>query len=200
MGTFYILLTAVFGGYLTAQTIAWVFFGKSFFPDSGMLFEDKADKSLWQTVFPKNMLRLIITAFAASVIGVLLNIVIETGWITVPLAAVGGLTVNFIISMFFSPMYYKFHKSGEPTESELEGMSGRVAEPIYSENFGVISVKHGRKSYLFRAVSANGRRLKRGTEVVVLYAQDGCCFVESAEHLCDVLFEDDENGEEQGSS
>ncbi len=42
-----------------------------------------------------------------------------------------------------------------------------------------------------RAVSANGRRLVKGTAVVVIYAQDGCCFVESAERLYDVLFEDD---------
>lgn len=190
MKVFYILLIAISGGYLTAQTIAWIFYGKSFFPDSGMLFEDKADKTLWQTVFPKNMLRLVITIFAAAVLGLLMNIAIKTGWITLPLAAVGGITLNFIISRFFSPLYYRLHKSGEPNEKELEGMTGRVAETITKENFGVISVKHGRKGYLFRAVSANGRRLKKGEGIVVLYVQDGCCFVESEEHLCDVLFED----------
>lgn len=190
MKVFYILLIAISGGYLTAQTVAWIFYGKSFFPDSGMLFEDKADNTLWQTVFPKNMLRLVITIFAAAVMGLLMDIVIKTGWITLPLAAVGGITLNFIISRFFSPLYYKLHKSGEPSEKELEGMSGRVAETITKENFGVISVKHGRKGYLFRAVSANGRRLKKGAGVVVLYVQDGCCFVESEEHLCDVLFEE----------
>lgn len=195
MKVFYILLIAISGGYLTAQTIAWIFYGKSFFPDSGMLFEDKADKTLWQTVFPKNMLRLVITIFAAAVIGLLMDIAIKTGWITLPLAAVGGVTLNFIISRFFSPLYYKLHKSGEPNEKELEGMTGRVAETITKENFGVISVKHGRKGYLFRAVSANGRRLKKGANIVVLYVQDGCCFVESEERLCDVLFEDDNEDE-----
>lgn len=195
MKVFYILLIAISGGYLTAQTIAWIFYGKSFFPDSGMLFEDKADKTLWQTVFPKNMLRLVITIFAAAVIGLLMDIAIKTGWITLPLAAVGGITLNFIISSFFSPLYYKLHKSGEPNEKELEGMTGRVAETITKENFGVISVKHGRKGYLFRAVSANGRRLKKGAGIVVLYVQDGCCFVEGEDHLCDVLFEDDNEDE-----
>lgn len=195
MKVFYILLIAISGGYLTAQTIAWIFYGKSFFPDSGMLFEDKADKTLWQTIFPKNMLRLVITIFAAAVIGLLMDIAIKTGWITLPLAAVGGVTLNFIISRFFSPLYYKLHKSGEPNEKELEGMTGRVAETITKENFGVISVRHGRKGYLFRAVSANGRRLKKGANIVVLYVQDGCCFVESEERLCDVLFEDDNEDE-----
>lgn len=192
MRLFYILIIALSGAYLIAQTIAWVFFGKSFFPDSGMLFEDKADKTLWQTVFPKNMLRLVIVIFAAAVLGLLMDLAIPEGWITMPLAAVGGVTVNFIISRLFSPMYYKLHKSGEPNDKELEGLSARVAETVTKENFGVISVKHGKKGYLFRALSANGRRLPKGTAVVVIYAQDGCCFVESEDHLCDVLFEDSE--------
>lgn len=192
MRLFYILIIALSGAYLIAQTIAWVFFGKSFFPDSGMLFEDKADKTMWQTVFPKNMLRLVIVIFAAAVLGLLMDLAIPEGWITMPLAAVGGVTVNFIISRLFSPMYYKLHKSGEPNDKELEGLSARVVETVTKENFGVISVKHGNKGYLFRALSANGRRLPKGTAVVVIYAQDGCCFVESEDHLCDVLFEDSE--------
>lgn len=195
MRIFYILLIALSGGYLIAQTIAWVFFGRSFFPDSGMLFENKADKTLWQSVFPKNMLRLIIVIFAGAVMGLLMDLVISEGWITLPLAAVGGITVNFMISRVFSPIYYRIHKSGEPSEKELEGMTARVSETITKDLFGAVSVKHGNKGYLFRAVSANGRRLKKGTVVVILYAQDGCCFVESEEHLYDVLFEEDSDEE-----
>ncbi len=197
MKLFYILLIAVSGGYLLAQTIAWVFFGKSFFPDAGTLFENKNDKTLWQTVFPKNMLTLVIVIFSGAIAGLLMNIVIPTGWITLPLAAVAGVFVNFAISTVFLPAYYKYHKSGEPSEKELEGMSAKVMETITKNNFGVISVKHGSRSYMFRAVSANERRLPKNTEVVVLYAQDGCCFVESAERLYDVLFEGDEEEEEE---
>lgn len=200
MKLFYILLIVLSGGYLAAQTIAWIFFGKSFFPDSGMLFENKTDKTLWQAVFPKNMLRLIIVIFVAAVSGLLMNIVISEGWITLPLAIVSGITVNFIISKFFSPLYYKVHKSGEPNDKELEGKSAYVAETISKDSYGAISVKHGSKGYLFRAVSANGRKLTKGTKVTVIYAQDGCCFVESDEHLCDILFEDDENEENQNNS
>ena len=196
MKLFYMLLIAVSGAYLIAQTIAWIFFGKMFFPDAGELFENKKEKTLWQTVFPKDMLRLVIVIFAAAVLGLLMNIVISIGWITVPLAVVGGITVNFIISRFFTPMYDKFHKSGEPNDAELDGLSARVTETITKENFGVISVRHGNKSYLFRALSANGRRLPKGTEVVVVYAQDSCCFVESEERLYDVLFEDDAETED----
>ncbi len=194
MKLFYILLTVVSGAYLLSQTIAWVFFGISFFPDSGVLFESKADKTLWQTVFPKNMLRLVIVIFAGAIAGLLMNIVISEGWITLPLAAVAGITVNFIVSSVFSPLFYKLHKSGEPNDKELEGISARVTETITKESFGVISVKHGNKSYLFRAVSANERKLPKGTDVVILYAQDGCCFVESEERLYDVLFEDESDG------
>ena len=197
MKLFYILLIAVSGAYLIAQTIAWIFFGKLFFPDAGELFENKKEKTLWQTVFPKDMLRLVIVVFAAAVLGLLMNIAITIGWITVPLAVVGGITVNFIISRIFTPIYDKLHKSGEPNDTELEGLSARVTETITKENFGVVSVRHGNKSYLFRALSANGRRLPKGTAAVVLYAQDSCCFVESEEHLYDVLFEDDADNEDE---
>ena len=197
MKLFYILLIAVSGAYLIAQTIAWIFYGKMFFPDAGELFENKKEKTLWQTVFPKDMLRLVIVVFAAAVLGLLMNIAIPIGWITVPLAVVGGITVNFIISRFFSPMYDKLHKSGEPNDRELEGLSVKVTETITKENFGVVTVRHGSKSYLFRALSANGRRLPKGTAAVVIYAQDGCCFVESEEHLYDVLFEDDAEIEDE---
>lgn len=196
MKLFYILLIAVSGGYLIAQTIAWVFFGKMFFPDAGVLFESKTEKTLWQTVFPKDMLRLVIAVFVVGVLGVLMNIVISVGWVTLPLAVVGGITVNFLISRIFMPVYNKLHKSGEPNDRELEGLSARVEETITKESFGVVNVRHGNRSYLFRALSANGRMLTRGTAVVVIYAQDSCCFVESEEHLCDVLFEEDEESEE----
>ncbi len=181
MQGFYILIIVLSGAYLAAQLIAWLFYGKVFFPDAGELFADKNDKNLWQTVFPKNMLRLIIVIFAASIAGLLMDAAGMEGWISLPLGAVAGITVNFIISMVFAPLYDKV----------LEGLDGKVVEYIDKDNFGVITVRHGSKSYLMRAVSANGRRLVKGTAVVVIYAQDGCCFVESAERLYDVLFEDD---------
>lgn len=195
MQGFYILIIVLSGAYLTAQLIAWLFYGKVFFPDAGELFADKNDKNLWQTVFPKNMLRLIIVIFAAAVAGLLMDAAGMEGWISLPLGAMAGITVNFIISTMFAPMYDKVHKSGEPKDGELEGLDGKVVEYIDKDNFGVITVKHGSKSYLMRAVSANGRRLVKGTAVVVIYAQDGCCFVESAERLYDVLFEDNDGGE-----
>lgn len=192
MKNFYILTIALSGGYLTIQLVAWLFFGKMFFPDAGELFERRTDKNLWQTVFPKNMLRLIITVFIAATAGLLMDAAGMDGVISMPLAAMAGITGNFLISMIFSPLYDKLHKSGEPRDEELEDLDARVIEDIDGDSFGVITVKHGSKSYLMRAVSANGRYLPKGTAVVVIYAQDSCCFVESADRLCDVLFEEDE--------
>ncbi len=191
MRNFYILVIVLSGGYLTAQLLAWLFFGKLFFPDAGELFTDKTDKNLWQTVFPKNMLRLIIVVFIAAVAGLLMDAAGLVGWISMPLGAMAGVTGNFIISIVISPLSDKLHKSAEPNDSELEGLDGKVVEDIETDNFGVITVKHGAKSYLMRAVSANERRLPKGTEVVVIYAQDGCCFVESTQRLYDVLFDED---------
>lgn len=197
MTEFYILIIAFSGLYLSVQLVAWLFFGRMFFPDAGELFTNKTDRNLWQTVFPKDMLRLIITVFIAAIAGLLMDAAGLVGWISMPLGAVAGITGNFFISMVFSPLYDKVHKSGEPSDSELEGMDGKVVEDIEEDNFGVITVKHGAKSYLMRAVPANGRRLPKGTEVIVIYAQDGCCFVESVERFYDVLFDENtpENNE-----
>ncbi len=188
LNSFYIALIALSGAYLTAQLFAWIFKGKIFFPDAGELFTQKKDRDLWQTVFPKNMLRLIICIFTGSVSGLLMYTAGLTGWMTMLFGIVAGIMFNFLISMIFSPIYLKFHKSGLPNSEELEGLSGKVVEEILPDSFGVIEVKHGQRFYLFRAISANERIIKKGTGVTVIYAQDDCCFVESDEHLCDVLF------------
>lgn len=197
MRNFYILLIILSGGYLLIQTVAWIFYGKRFFPDAGELFQNKKDKNLWQTVFPKDMLRLIIVIFIGAIAGLLTDAAGLVGWITMPIGALAGIAVNFMISTVWVPIYDKRHKSAEPTDAELEGLSARVTEEIDEENFGVISVKHGAKSYLMRAITANGRTLTKGTSVIVIYAQDGCCFVESEEHFFDILFEDEEEKKER---
>lgn len=195
MRTFYVILIILSGIYLGAQIIAQVFYGKRFFPDSGELFNEKKDKNLWQTVFPKDMLRLVIFIFTGSIAGLLLDAAGFAGWSSLPLGAVAGLAVNFLISTVIVPIYDKLHKSGEPNAEELEGLSAKVVEDIEEDGFGVISVRHGNKSYLFRAISANGRTLPKGCAVIVIYMQDSCCFVESEEHFCDILFDDNSNSE-----
>lgn len=198
MRNFYVILMALSGIYLAVQLVAQIFYGMRFFPDSGELFTDKKDKNLWQTVFPKDMLRLIIFVFTGSIAGLLLDAAGFAGWSSMPLGAVAGLAVNFLISTVIAPVFDKLNKSGEPNAGELEGLSARVVEEIAEDSFGVISVRHGSKSYLFRAISANGRTLPKGCAVIVIYMQDSCCFVESESRFCDILFEndsDDENSE-----
>lgn len=196
MRLFYILIIIITGSYLIVQTVAQVFYGKRFFPDAGELFTNKKDKNLWQTVFPKNMLRLIIVLFFGAVTGLVLDAAGMVGWLTMPIGLMAGIVVNFMISTVFEPIYDKRRNSAEPSDEELCELEGRVIEEIAPDNFGVIEVKHGVKNYLMRAVSANGRTLKKGVRVYVIYAQDGCCFVESEEHFFDVLFEEDETEKE----
>lgn len=191
MRSFYVVLIAISGLYLFAQLMAWVFYNKVFFPDAGELFADKKDKNLWQTVFPKDMLRLVVVLFAGAFVGLLLDAAGVVGWLTLPVGAIAGILVNFLMNTIFSPIYFKLHKSGEPTEAELEGMSGKVVEDIDPDFYGVIEVWHGKKSYLIRAVSANDRYIRKGERVAVLYSENGCTFVESEDYLCDVLFDDD---------
>ncbi len=193
MRNFYIALSVLSGGYLAAQTVAYLFFGKVFFPDAGTLFEKKRNKVEWQTVFPHNMLRLIIFIFVSAVIGLLLDLTGMAGWISMPMAAMGGLLFNFLLNMVFAPLYFKAENSGAPTDKELEGMDAVVTERIIPQSYGTIRVRHGKKSYTLDAVSANGRILPYNTKVIIIYSEDRLCFVESEERFYDVLFEDDEN-------
>ena len=74
-------------------------------------------------------------------------------------------------------------------------MDAVVTEEISPDMYGEIKVTRSGKPYYFRAVSANGRTLPEGTEVIVIYSEDSACFVESKERFFDVLF--DESAEQQ---
>lgn len=192
MRLFYLILLCLSGGYLMLQLTVWLLFHRTLFPNAGELFERRKSRVEWQTVFPKNLLRLIIFVFTSSLLGLILESVGAVSWLGLPCAAVGGLAFNFMLSTVFSPLYYKLHKQGEPKPEQLENMDGIVTEDITPDMYGEIKVDHGGKSYYFRAVSANGRELPTGTAVIVIYCEDGACFVESSERFFDVLFDEEQ--------
>lgn len=192
MRLFYILMLCLSGGYLTLQLAVWLLFHRALFPNAGELFERRKSRIEWQTVFPKNLLRLILFIFVSSLFGLILEAMGAVSWLGLPCAVAGGLAFNFLLSTVFSPLYFKLHKQGEPTPSELENMDGIVTEEISPDMYGEIRVNHGGRDYWFRAVSANGRELPAGTAVIVIYCEDGACFVESAERFYDVLFDEEQ--------
>lgn len=192
MRLFYILMLCLSGGYLTLQLAVWLLFHRALFPNAGELFERRKSRIEWQTVFPKNLLRLIVFIFVSSLFGLILEAMGAVSWLGLPCAVAGGLAFNFLLSTVFSPLYFKLHKQGEPTPSELENMDGIVTEEISPDMYGEIRVNHGGRDYWFRAVSANGRELPAGTAVIVIYCEDGACFVESAERFYDILFDEEQ--------
>lgn len=191
MRLFYLLMLCLSGGYLTLQLAVWLLFHRPLFPNAGELFEHRKSRIEWQTVFPKNLLRLVVFIFVTSLFGIMLEAVGAASWLGLPCAAAGGLAFNFLLSTVLSPLYYKLHRQGEPTTEQLENMDGTVTEDISSDMYGEIKVNHGGRCYYFRAVSANGRELSAGTAVIVIYCEDGACFVESAERFYDVLFDEE---------
>ena len=191
MQSFYVIISCASGIYLIAQLIAYVFFGKIFFADTGVLFEQRKNKFEWQMVFPKNLLLLVICLFSSSIFGLLLDSVGIVGWISLPLGVFGGLAVNFLINAFIAPLLYKGMKRGLPTDEELSGLSGIAMQQIHPEGYGQIEVKNGGRAYYFDALTANERIIRPGEKIVVLHAENGLCFVESEAHLCDVLFDEE---------
>lgn len=192
MRLFYLIMLCLSGGYLTLQLAVWLLFHRALFPNSGELFERRKSRIEWQTVFPKNLLRLVVFVFVTSLFGILLDSMGAVSWLGLPCAAAGGLAFNFLLSTVFSPLYFKLHKQGEPTSGQLENMDGIVTEKISPDTYGEVKVNHGGRSYYFRAVSANGRELPVGAAVIVIYCEDGACFVEAAERFYDVLFDEDQ--------
>lgn len=192
MRLFYLIMLCLSGGYLMLQLAVYLLFHRVLFPNSGELFEQKKSRAEWQTVFPKNLLRLIVFIFVTSLLGILLESAGAVSWLGLPCAAVGGLAFNFLLSTVFSPLYFRLHKQGEPSPEQLENMDGVVTEEISPDMYGEIKVSRNGKEYRFRAVSANGRELPEGTDVIVIYCEDGACFVESRERFFDVLFEEEQ--------
>ncbi len=192
MRLFYLIMLCLSGGYLMLQLAVYLLFHRVLFPNSGELFEQKKSRAEWQTVFPKNLLRLIVFIFVTSLLGILLESAGAVSWLGLPCAAVGGLAFNFLLSTVFSPLYFRLHKQGEPSPAQLENMDGVVTEEISPDMYGEIKVNRNGKEYRFRAVSANGRELPEGTDVIVIYCEDGACFVESRERFFDVLFEEEQ--------
>lgn len=197
MRLFYLILLCLSGGYLMLQLAVYLLFHRTLFPNAGELFERRRSRIEWQTVFPKNLLRLVVFVFVSSLLGIILETLGVVSWLGLPCAAVGGLAFNFLLSTLFSPLYYKLHRQGEPTPEQLENMDAVVAEEITPDMYGEIRVKRGGKAYYFRAVSANGRELPEGTAVIIIYCEDGACFVESAERFYDVLFDEEQDNTSQ---
>lgn len=193
MRSFYLILILLSGVYLLIQLMAWVIFGRRLFPNAGVLFEQRPNKFEWQMVFPCNLTKLIVFVLTGSVVGLLLELAGAPGWISMPFGAAGGVVFNFLLNTVLAPLYLKFSKSAKPTAEQLAGASAAVADPIVAGNYGSVLVKTGGREYYFAAASANGRPLAEGTAVIIISCENGLCFVESEEHFCDVLFEEEEN-------
>ncbi len=191
MQRFYLIIAVFSGLYLIAQFIAYVFFGRKFFADTGVLFEQRKNRFKWQMVFPKDLLLTVVFLFSSSVFGLLLEAMDVAGWVSLPLSVFGGLAVNFLINMLIAPLLNKAVKRGRPTDGELAGLSGIAMQQIHPEGYGEIEVKNGGKAYYFDALTANGRIIRPGERIVVLHAENGLCFIESEAHLCDVLFDEE---------
>lgn len=193
MNNFYIIILAASGVYLAVQLAAYIFFDKIFFADSGILFEQRKNRFEWQMVFPKNLLLLIIFLFFTSAFGLIMENMGVVGWISLPLGAIGGLAVNFIINFAVLPILFKAQDSGQPTDEELDGAAADAMTDILPDSYGRIRVKRGNRSYYFDAMTANGRELHEGERVLVIHSEEGLCFVESEEHICDILFEEEQD-------
>lgn len=192
MQEFYFILLGGSGIYLLVQLVAYIFYGKIFFANAGILFEQRKNKFEWQMVFPKNLVLLVVFLFSTSLFGLLMDSLGVVGWLTLPLAAVGGLAVNFIINIAVTPLLCRFTNSGSPTDAQLDGAEGIALENITEDSYGKIEVRNGGRRYYFDALTANGNLIGAGEKVIVIYAQEGLCFVESEARFCDVLFDDND--------
>lgn len=191
MRNFYLIIMAGAGVYLIAQLVAYFAGGRIFFRDTGILFESSRDRIQWQMIFPKNLLLLMVFLFTSSVFGFLLDLAGVAGWLSLPCGAVGGLAVNFLLNIFLIPLVLRFHEKGAPTDRQLDGAEGVCTEDIYPGDYGKIEVKNGGRPYILDAVCVNDKRILSGERVIVIYAQEGLCFVEAEQRFCDILFEEE---------
>lgn len=191
MRNFYFIIIGGTAVYLLVQLVFYLYNGRIFFRNTGILFEHTKNRLEWQMIFPKNLLLLVVFLFTSSLFGLLLDLAGVIGWLSLPCGAAGGLAVNFAINAAIVPFFFKLREKGLPDDVLLDGAEGIVREDIYPGDYGKIEVTNGGRAYIFDAVCANEKRILEGERVIVIYAQEGLCFVESETRFCDVLFENE---------
>lgn len=121
-----------------------------------------------------------------GVAGILLTFLKMNGFVAFPIAVLGGALVHFFLVHFLFP---RFSLRPIPKNEDLSECEAVCTEPITPDSYGSVRVTWEKREYIFPAVCANEKEIEAGEKVVVLYREDGVCFVERDDRIMDIIDE-----------
>lgn len=91
----------------------------------------------------------------------------KTPWISVPLAAVGGLLIAGLVLMLFRAIFRYTQASSEARVGRLIGTTGTIITPIPAKGVGEIAYVNGGTRYTAPARSINEAEIDNGRAVKI---------------------------------
>lgn len=128
---------------------------------------------------------------AFGVVGIFLAFLKMNGFVAFPIAVLSGSLVHF----FGAFSVFAYFPPSDPEGEDLSVCEAFCAEAIEPDGYGSVRVTWRKREYVFPAVCANEKPIGEGERVVILYREDGVCFVERDDRILDIIDEREEPGE-----
>lgn len=135
---------------------------------------------------PANLTMAAVFLLVFGIVGIILAFFKMNGFVVFPIAVLGGAFVHFFLTHFLFP---RISLRPIPKNEDLSACEAVCAEPVTPDGYGSVKVTWNGREYIFPAVCANEKEIGAGEKVVILYREDGVCFVERDDRIMDIIDE-----------
>ncbi|MCM1334345.1 MAG: hypothetical protein NC084_10385 [Bacteroides sp.] len=137
---------------------------------------------------PQSLTMAAVFSLALGVVGIFLKLLALNGLIAFPVALMSGALVHFILVHF---ILRRIRERPIPPGVDLSECEAVCTERVDPDGYGSVRVKWGGREYVLPAVCANEKAVEAGDRAVILYREDGVCFIERDDRIMDILKEED---------
>lgn len=183
---FYVIVTVVSAVTLTADLILRYMEGIRDFGLERRFHHIRGKTIPIEDFIPASPTMAAVFLLAFGIGGLLLLLLKMNGFVAFPAAVLGGALVHFFFVHFLFP---RLSLRPIPKNEDLSACEAFCTEPIEPDGYGSVRVIRDGREYAFPAVCANGKAIGEGERVVVLYREDGVCFVERDDRIMNIIDE-----------
>lgn len=183
---FYVIVTVVSAVTLTADLILRYMERIQSFGLERRLHHIRGKTIPIEDLIPANLTMAAVFLLAFGIAGLILTLLKMNGFVAFPIAILGGALVHFFLVHFLFP---RISLRPIPKNEDLSACEAVCAEPVTPDGYGSVKVTWKKREYTFPAVCANEKEIGAGEKVVVLYREDGVCFVERDDRIMDIIDE-----------
>lgn len=183
---FYVVVTVVSAVTLTADLILRYMEKIRSFGLERRLHHIRGKTIPIEDFIPANLTMAAVFLLSFGMIGIFLTFFKMNGFVVFPIAVLGGALVHFFLVHFLFP---RISLRPIPKNEDLSACEAICTEPVTPDGYGSVKVTWKKHEYTFPAVCANEKEIEAGEKVVVLYREDGVCFVERDDRIMDIIDE-----------